>query len=129
MTQLCCLDCKNVFSGAAPEEGRRKLNCWEFYDCGREPGGPREHERGVYPMTISRDLDGIHGGQNAGRACWVVAGSLCGGKLQGSFAMKLPSCWNCEFMKLVQREEKSDGAGFSITRMGMEWRRDNKLKS
>lgn len=97
-----------------------KQNCWEFKKCGREPGGKKAAELGVCSATILQELDGIHGGKNAGRACWVVAGSLCGGKIQGTYAQKLANCWRCEFMNRVKQEEEGAEAGFSHTRLGME---------
>jgi hypothetical protein len=33
-------------------------------------------------------LAGTHDGKFGGRACWIVAGTLCGGKEQGTFAKK-----------------------------------------
>lgn len=98
----------------------KKLNCWEFKNCGRQPGGPKVAELGVCPAAVDKALDGAHGGKNAGRACWVIAGSLCGGKIQGTFAQKLHNCWRCEFMNAVKREEESSPFGFSHTRLGME---------
>ncbi len=97
-----------------------KINCWEFKRCGRQPGGHKAKELGVCPVTTHGDLDGAHGGQKAGRACWVVAGSLCGGKIQGTFAQKLHNCWRCEFMNRVKQEEDPAPLGFSHTRLGME---------
>jgi len=62
-----------------------KLNCWEFKKCGRQPEGVHEHNLGTCPAPLERMLDGVHGGKNAGRACWVLAGTMCGGKVQGTF--------------------------------------------
>ena len=61
----------------------RKLNCWEHKKCGRQPGGHKAQELGICPVTTYTDLHGAHGGANAGRACWAIAGSLCGGKSRG----------------------------------------------
>ena len=97
-----------------------KMNCWEFKKCGRQPGGQKAAELGVCPVTTQRELDGAHDGKNGGRACWVIAGSLCGGKVQGTFAHKLHNCWRCEFMNLVKKEEEPAQLGFSATRLGME---------
>jgi hypothetical protein len=97
-----------------------KLNCWEFKKCGRQPGGQKAAELGICPATVHQELDGAHGGKNAGRSCWVVAGSLCGGKIQGTYAQKLTNCWRCEFMNLVKKEEEPTVHGFSHTRLGME---------
>lgn len=96
-----------------------RVNCWEYTNCGRQPGGPRAKELGICPVTTSQDLNGAHGGMNAGRACWVVAGSLCGGKVQGSYAQKLANCWRCDFMNGVKREEEKTQPGFSQTRLGI----------
>jgi hypothetical protein len=49
-----------------------------------------------------------------------VAGSLCGGKIQGTYAKKLLNCWRCDFMNAVKREEDPNPLGFSHTRLGME---------
>jgi len=97
-----------------------KVNCWEHKKCGRQPGGHKVQELGVCPVTVTQDLRGAHGGQSAGRACWAVAGSLCGGKIQGSYAQKLNNCWRCDFMTLVKKEEDPNPLGFSATRLGME---------
>ncbi len=97
-----------------------KVNCWEFKKCGRQPGGHKEKELGTCPVTVHGDFDGAHEGKNGGRACWAIAGSLCGGKIQGTYAQKLTNCWRCEFMNLVKKEEESTAYGFSATRLGME---------
>ena len=83
----------------------KKLNCWEFKQCGREAGGTKATELGVCPATKEQRLDGIHGGQQAGRSCWVLAGTLCGGEVQGTFAQKYRNCEICDFYKMVKREE------------------------
>src|SRR5271165_6488776 len=48
-------------------------------------------------------------GTGGGRICWAVAGTLCGGKIQGTFAQKAVNCMACEFYRAVRREE---GAAF-----------------
>ena len=83
----------------------KKVNCWEFKRCGRTPGGNKEEELGVCPVTVEKRLDTVHGGLNAGRACWVVGGSMCGGSVQGTFAQKFRNCNTCDFYKTVKREE------------------------
>ena len=82
-----------------------KLNCWEFKKCGREPGGAKVTEFGVCPAPITLKANGLNSGKNGGRACWAIAGTFCGGKVQGSFAEKLGNCMQCEFYKLTQKEE------------------------
>jgi hypothetical protein len=82
-----------------------KQNCWEFKKCGREAGGAKEKELGTCPAAVTRELDGTHGGKNAGRACWVVAGTMCGGKVQGTFATKYDNCAKCDFYVSTKGEE------------------------
>jgi hypothetical protein len=82
-----------------------KLNCWQSKKCGREPGGGRVGELGVCPSAVEVRLNGVNGGRNGGRACWAVTGTLCGGKVQGTYATKLTNCLDCEFYALVAAEE------------------------
>ena len=70
-------------------------NCWEVKKCGREPGGVKTAELGVCIASTATVVDGVHGGKNAGRACWAIAGTLCGGRVQGTFAEKLANCTAC----------------------------------
>ena len=97
-----------------------KQNCWEVMKCGREPRGAKESEFGPCPVATYTALNGVHGGKNAGRACWVVAGSLCGGKVQGNEEQKRQACWNCAFLQQVKQEETTTSVGFSHTRLGMD---------
>jgi len=56
--------------------------------CGREFGGLRAYELGVcqaYP--------------DYGKQCANVAGTLCGGAVQGTSAMKIFDCVKCAFYK------------------------------
>ncbi|MDH4164450.1 MAG: hypothetical protein OEW15_17440 [Nitrospirota bacterium] len=38
---------------------------------------------GLCPAAAEEALDGVHDGTNAGRSCWVVAGTLCKDSVQG----------------------------------------------
>ncbi len=96
-----------------------KLNCWEFKKCERQPGGKLVGELGECPASTTQQLDGAHGGQNAGRGCWVVAGTFCGGVVQGTVAQKEHNCWRCDFFQLVRKEEEKTDQGFSATLLGM----------
>ncbi|MGC9195849.1 MAG: two-CW domain-containing protein [Syntrophobacteraceae bacterium] len=64
------------------------MNCWEFKKCGRQEGGLNQAELGVCPACPDH-----------GTRCAHVAGTLCGGRVQGSFAMKITNCMECEFYK------------------------------
>lgn len=83
----------------------KRLNCWEYMGCGREPAGLKTRERGICPASSDTSYEGINSGKCAGRICWAVAGTFCGGSVQGTFAEKRSSCMNCGFYKKVQAEE------------------------
>lgn len=57
------------------------MNCWEFKKCGRD----KSNDCPAYPSN--------------GAECWRVAGTMCGGKVQGTFAQKLANCMECDFYK------------------------------
>ncbi|MFZ5798924.1 MAG: two-CW domain-containing protein [Desulfobulbaceae bacterium] len=84
-----------------------KLNCWEFTGCERQPGGKKTGELGTCPAATMTKAHGINNGVNAGRACWVISGSLCGGAIQGSYVEKLGGCLKCSFFNQVHQEEGS----------------------
>jgi hypothetical protein len=79
-----------VVTSTAPLRDRKPSvglqNCWEVKNCGRTPGGAKAKDLGICPAYPSH-----------GRDCWAVAGTLCGGKIQGSFASKIGNCQKCEF--------------------------------
>jgi hypothetical protein len=85
-----------------------RRNCWEFMKCGREYGGCREDEKGVCSAFTETRLNGVHGGRNAGRACWAVAGTLCMGLPQCSFVLTNNNCLECSFYMMVKNEEWAD---------------------
>ncbi|MEW5706376.1 MAG: two-CW domain-containing protein [Actinomycetota bacterium] len=60
------------------------MNCWEFKKCGRD----KTNDCPAYP--------------NHGHECWRVAGTMCGGEVQGTFAKKLASCMECDFYKMMK---------------------------
>jgi len=64
------------------------MNCWEYFKCGREEGGIRRNEFSVCPAY-----------PDYGRTCARIAGTFCGGMVQGTFASKLTNCTRCEFYK------------------------------
>jgi hypothetical protein len=86
-------------------------NCWEFKKCGREPGGAKANELGVCPASTENRTDRVNGGKNGGRACWAITGTLCGGKVQGTFASKVGNCLKCEFYQQVGAEEGPNQEG------------------
>lgn len=87
---------------------KKPKNCWEIKKCGREPGGSKAEELGVCPASVNVASDGTNRGRNAGRFCWAIAGTLCEGKIQGIFALKVETCLKCEVFKKVAAEEDDD---------------------
>jgi hypothetical protein len=94
-------------------ENKPKANCWEFMQCGREPGGEFEDELGVCPASEDPAFEGINDGKKGGRACWAVSGTLCLCMVNEGFSSKQCDCERCDFYKLVLLEE---GDNFSTTR-------------
>lgn len=88
-----------------------RINCWEFMRCGRNPGGARVVDLGLCPAATEIRLSGINRGEYGGRACWALTGTLCGNKVQGTFASKHGNCRQCDFFLLVQEEEADSCAG------------------
>jgi hypothetical protein len=81
-----------------PEIRRLSMNCWEFKKCGREAGGAKAKELGVCPAYPSH-----------GTECALIAGTLCGGRVQGSFAQKVGTCIQCDFFKSGQHKRSAAG--------------------
>ncbi|MEW6572845.1 MAG: methyl-accepting chemotaxis protein [Bacillota bacterium] len=69
----------NIFS-------TRKLNCWDYLNC-------PEHRKDKCPAYA----------QNAGRRCWRLQGTLCGGEVQGSIVEKLATCLKCDVYHKVNQ--------------------------
>jgi hypothetical protein len=69
------------------------LNCWEIIKCQRQRGGKKVKELGE--CIVSKE--------GMGHSCWAVAGSLCGGKIQGTHAQKIGYCTNCEVYQTYNR--------------------------
>ena len=103
----------------------KKINCWQFKKCGREPGGDKVAEQGICPAAMEKAFEGFNNGRNAGRCCWLIAGTFCCQQVMGTFAEKLPTCKACDFYQQVQKEEHDfDLAGgdivlFAATHIGL----------
>jgi hypothetical protein len=82
-----------------------KQNCWEFRQCGREPGGLKVDQYDVCPAALDSATDGLFGGKHRGRICWAVMGTLCAGVPQNTFAQKRRLCMTCDFFKQVKQEQ------------------------
>ncbi|MCL5021887.1 MAG: hypothetical protein M1497_00685 [Nitrospirae bacterium] len=83
----------------------RKMNCWEFMKCGRELDGEKAKEFGVCPAATYPYADGLNGGINGGRICWVIVGSYSCHTGKTSLARKKNICFDCKFHEKVLLEE------------------------
>jgi len=66
----------------------KRVNCWEYKRCGKD-------KTNDCPAFI----------QKMGRICWLIAGTMCGGQVQGTFAQKLGNCKLCDFYQKVATGE------------------------
>lgn len=87
----------------------KKLNCWEYNNCGREKGGLMAHTLGECPVSSMMKYDGLNSGIGAGRACWMVHDTKCSNRLKNFF-----KCHECQFYKRVVHEE-AEKATFKFT--------------
>ncbi|MBD3402113.1 hypothetical protein GF420_04405 [candidate division GN15 bacterium] len=82
----------------------RKLNCWEFRDCGRERNGVLADVKGVCPVALALEYDGMNDGQAGGRVCWMIrrcpvtASAFPPGE-------RTSDCHLCTFYRRVAHEE------------------------
>jgi len=63
--------------------GFKPLRCWEIKGC-------RNRECPAYGSEDYR--------------CWLRVGTLCGGEVQGEFAKKYKTCFECEVLRLISQE-------------------------
>jgi len=82
-----------------------KMNCWDFKRCNSNTGNDRIKKSDVCPVFSKTALDGINGGKNGGRSCWLIPGTLCGSRIQRAIIPKSIACRLCDFKRHVLREE------------------------
>ncbi len=68
--------------------GTKEVQCWEYMKCGHEVDKS-------CPVVL----------MNAGRMCWDISSTLCGGKKQGESFTKFRLCKDCEFFIKLNRGE------------------------
>jgi two-component system, NtrC family, sensor kinase len=76
----------SMFFPYQSEEDLQYKPCWEYMGCKQDSN--REESCPAYP--------------HFGRICWAVAGTLCSGKIHGTYAQKINNCRNCGYYKMVQ---------------------------
>jgi hypothetical protein len=93
-----------INTSASAYADKAKSNCWEYMKCGRSCADCRPG-MDICPTATEWRLHGIHGGENAGRACWVITGTLCNNTVQSTFEEKNEECKKCPFYRKVKVEE------------------------
>ena len=86
------------------EQPRDLLNCWEFQNCGREKGGLLAEILGECPVSTAYQFDGCNNGKGAGRACWMVANSIC--RVKNGRGRSQIKCHECDFYRRVLFDEE-----------------------
>ncbi len=69
------------------------MECWEFKKCGKDKEGA-----GTCPAYPDH-----------GNTCARIAGTLCGGKVQGMFAAKLANCMACDYYQSEHYNKQYSG--------------------
>ena len=82
----------SMFFPYQSDEELQSVPCWEYMECGRDVNN--EVKCPAYP--------------HFGQVCWAVAGTLCSGKVQGTFAQKIDDCRNCRFYRKVKLSKVVD---------------------
>jgi len=83
----------STFSLYFPQQSEKEsgeIKCWEFKKCGRDKDATMK-----CPAY-----------SNFGRVCWVVAGTFCEGKVQGTFAQKYEDCSKCDFYQMLKKQRE-----------------------
>lgn len=73
----------NIEKWSALSNGFETIRCWEIKACRKE----------ACPAYNDKDF-----------RCWLRVGTLCGGKVQGEFAKKYETCFECEVFKIISEE-------------------------
>jgi hypothetical protein len=61
-------------------ESNKNMQCWDYNNCGH----------GKDSLCPAVD-------QKAGKSCWLVPKTLCGGKVHGKHTQRIKSCEGCSF--------------------------------
>jgi hypothetical protein len=100
-----------TISSSYEENRTPKINCWEFMGCSRLQSDRKvlSFRRSVVcPAALEKKYDGLYGGENSGRACWMVINTRCNGTVQKTFEQKCMACLSCDFYYLAMEEEEDE---------------------
>ena len=70
------------------------MDCWDYMHCGREKKGENVDELGICPAYPEH-----------GKHCAHVVGTLCAGRVQGTFADKEHSCLQCSYYNSIHYDK------------------------
>jgi hypothetical protein len=73
--------------------------------CGKGPSDNGNGKSDICPIAFENSANGLNGGTNAGRICWIIANNGCKGKVKCSDLHRENSCFQCEFRYKVIMEE------------------------
>ena len=82
-----------------------RMNCWEYMASGRHRDGSGKEGCSQCPVPQMTNYDGINGGRNGGRACWIITGTLGDRDVQMTFSHKLATCLKCNVYIAIKEEE------------------------
>jgi hypothetical protein len=63
--------------------------CWEYKNCGER------EDCAVYQKYKDKPIVPL---------CWYVAGTMCGGQIQGGYAKKIDSCRHCDYFLYLSKK-------------------------
>lgn len=74
-----------------------EVKCWEKKNCSKKD----------CPVYLNADI-----------RCWLVASTMCGGKVQGEFAVKYKSCTECDvYQEVVFKDPVTETYEHIVIRM------------
>ena len=76
---------------------KEKLNCWDVKKCCKEADG-KGNGNNICPVKKEFIANGLNGGINGGRICWVIMENHCKQKADRF-------CFQCEFHYQVMNQE------------------------
>ncbi len=82
-----------------------KYNCWEYMKCGKGPDENKTDPSRTCPAAANNVSDGLNGGRNGGRICWLIAETKCCGEVEHANQNRKNPCFSCGFRFKVMAEE------------------------
>ncbi|MBF0194200.1 MAG: hypothetical protein HQL71_06555 [Magnetococcales bacterium] len=80
------------------------MNCWEHHECGYGPNDYNSNEGQVCPAAVHEHADGFLGGENGGRACYFISGTICCGEGVQPVEEKQKRCYSCSFFTILNKK-------------------------